>query len=162
MLVVEFRNIYQLEPYYYPEFKKYMFRQDVKFNFNIDMPVDIISAGNIFAKNIDCNSIRAINVYANNIRSKKISSNILKCDTLYSTEFVKASELTSRYTHVYKIDSQIIISSDIIARYIKAKKIIYHTVCIAIDELNCNDVASARKNHISACLNYKGMINYYG
>lgn len=161
--MLEFRSIYQLEPYYYPEFRKYIFKEDIKINFSISIPnISMISNSNIFFKNVDCHSIRAENIYAENIRSKNIIANIMKCNTLYSTEYVKLSELTARYVHALSVDSNILIASDIIARYIKAKKIIYHTVCIAIDDLNCNDVASARKNHISACLNYKGMINYYG
>lgn len=162
MLMLVFRSIYQLEPYFYPEVKKYIFRDDIKLDFNFSVPnINILSAGSIFAKNIDAKSITSENLYAENLICEKIISNRIKCSMAYITELIKANEITAQHIHALKIDANILIAADILAKYIVAKKIIYDTVCIAIEHIHCDSAKSKRGNHMCTCLEKRWLSDYY-
>lgn len=160
--MLEVRSIYQLEPYYYPEFKKYIFKDDIRFHFGFDVPkIDIISKGNIFADSIKANSIHAENLHVNFLNSKKIISKKIKCVHIFSDGLVKADEIIARSIHTMNISSDHIIVSDIISRYIKAKKLEYYTVCVATKHIDCPEISSTRKNHVCACLDYEVLRRKY-
>lgn len=151
--MLEFRSIYQLEPYYYHDFKKYIFRDDVWLHFNVSTPkIDIISHANIFAQNIFANNIKAMSIYGDHLNIRTSITNKLKCISLYSRDFIKSKEIIARNINAETIESDSITTSDMIAKRIKAKKIKFNYACIAVEKIICTDIYTPKKSGVCVCL----------
>ena len=103
---------------------------DIKFNFDLKMKIDIV-AFDIYTCNINCNNIKANNIKAN---------------------YIKANNINCYDIKAIKIDINDINAHNIEADEINANDINYYGICIAYETFKCKSIKWRRDNSKHFCL----------
>jgi len=98
-------------------------------DFNIDIEASIVNCGNIKCEDIKCWDINCKDINCHDIDSCDINSNNIKC-------------------HDINCD-------DIICYDIKCHNLSYHAICIAYQNITCNNIKARRKKHIQKAIDGK-------
>jgi hypothetical protein len=109
---------------------------DIKINFDLDMPELLIKAKNIYAQDINAGDIYAQDIEAKNINALDICARHINALDIWARH-INAIYINARNIYVCNIDA-----GDIKALGINAKNIFYSVCCYTWNYLICNSIES--------------------
>ena len=123
--MITIRNMEEMKKYYVEEVNTYVFEDDVKFLFDVEVNANITANNHIKAWNINAWNITANYIMAWNINADDIYASNINADDIYASN---------------------INADNIYASNIKALDISYAAVCFAYKNIECNSIEGRYPN----------------
>lgn len=142
--MLEFNNLKEMEKYYCKETNTYVFDDDIKIKFDLDIESNInarnIDSFDIIANNIDARHINTMDIKAGKINTWNICARNIIASNINAWD-ICACDINANDIYALDIDAD-----DINAYNIKAMNINYYAVCFAYKNIKCKSIKGNREN----------------